>query len=477
MGLLDENLQDPMTLGLLAAGTNMLGSRQGLAGSISQGLEGFLTGILQAQTLKQQQAKEDLDRRYKEAQIQHLLAGDGADETLKRAQAAYYEKRANDPYGDADPYWQTLDTPKGLFKFNVRTGEATPLQADGEALMKSASSPLQQGLITAAKQANTITEIPNSDGSVKKGWGGDLFGQGAANNHLPTVPNNNFGNLRPIGATTGFQSFATPEEGLKALSDQIGLYGSKHGINTLIGFTSTYAPKGDGNNDPVAYAQFLSKQLGVPVDQKIDLTDPFINKAMTQAVARMETGAKIPTIGQSQSTYDKTLAQGQANLAMQPQIKAAEKIAEADADAKIGLENNLANIDNMLGTLQTVKDHTGLSTGLGAKGLFLGKIPGTDAHDFQVKANQLGSQSFLSMVPQMKGMGQLSDAEGKKLQSALTTLGDVSQSQESYTKELNTAQQILNDARERLMKRGTVGTTAQKPTVNKFAGFTLERVQ
>ena len=467
MGLLDENLQDPMTLGLLAAGTNMLGSRQGLAGSISQGLEGFLTGILQAQTLKQQQAQQDLERRYKEAQIQHLLAGDSADETLKRAQAQYYLKRS-DPTLDQQKIHYLTDQGIVYADPNSETGfNVAKLQ--GGIVPKPANANVDlQAALQATKQGNTIMDRPNPDGSVSKGWASDLF---------PQVKGNNYGNLRPIGATTGFQSFATPEEGLKALSDQIALYGSKHGINTLIGFTSTYAPKGDGNNDPVAYAQFLSKQLGVPVDQKIDLTDPFINKAMTQAVARMETGAKIPTIGQSQSTYDKTLAQGQANLAMQPQIKAAEKIAEADADAKIGLENNLANIDNMLGTLQTVKDHTGLSTGLGAKGLFLGKIPGTDAHDFQVKANQLGSQSFLSMVPQMKGMGQLSDAEGKKLQSALTTLGDVSQSQESYTKELNTAQQILNDARERLVKRGTVGTTAQKPTVNKFAGFTLERVQ
>lgn len=79
--------------------------------------------------------------------------------------------------------------------------------------------------------------------------------------------NNNPGNLRAgkgqIGTQNGFAVFATPQAGWDALSNQIQLDASR-GL-TLQQFISKYAPASD-NNNPQAYAQFVSQQTGIPVD-------------------------------------------------------------------------------------------------------------------------------------------------------------------------------------------------------------------
>lgn len=85
--------------------------------------------------------------------------------------------------------------------------------------------------------------------------------------------NNNPGNLRSWGTTpvvNGFAVFATEALGWRALKLQIlknitrGLtteefFGGKHGIYT------GYAPVTD-RNDPRAYANFVAKRIGIPVD-------------------------------------------------------------------------------------------------------------------------------------------------------------------------------------------------------------------
>ena len=54
-------------------------------------------------------------------------------------------------------------------------------------------------------------------------------------------PVNNPGNLRPVGASSGFQQFSSPEEGIAAANKNLEAYGKK-GINTLRGVISRWAP-------------------------------------------------------------------------------------------------------------------------------------------------------------------------------------------------------------------------------------------
>ena len=81
----------------------------------------------------------------------------------------------------------------------------------------------------------------------------------------------NVGNLRPVGSSTGFQQPSSYEEGIKAMDDNLRVYGTKHGINTLRGVISRYAPPQD-KNDTEGYINFVAQRTGLKPDQEIDLS-------------------------------------------------------------------------------------------------------------------------------------------------------------------------------------------------------------
>jgi len=128
-------------------------------------------------------------------------------------------------------------------------------------------------LAALAPGATPSTTAPTTDGG---GGGG--------------TSDNNFGNIRPTGASSGFNTYATPQEGVAAMSSNLAAYASKHGINTLNGLTARWAPKGDGNNDPTAYAASLGKMLGLDPNAEINLADPLLQSRLIPAMAQIEKG-------------------------------------------------------------------------------------------------------------------------------------------------------------------------------------------
>jgi hypothetical protein len=100
---------------------------------------------------------------------------------------------------------------------------------------------------------------------------------------------NNPGNLRPMGASTGFQNFATPEEGISAADKNLKAYGDK-GINTLRGVINRWAPPSE--NDTNTYIDTVAKKIGLDPDQKIDLTDPVQRHVISGAMFTVEKGSK-----------------------------------------------------------------------------------------------------------------------------------------------------------------------------------------
>lgn len=90
--------------------------------------------------------------------------------------------------------------------------------------------------------------------------------------------NNNPGNLMYVGqagavlAPEGFfAKFPTAAAGRAALENQIQIYADR-GL-TISGMTAIYAPKGHGNNDPVAYANAIAGKLGVSPDTPLSSLD------------------------------------------------------------------------------------------------------------------------------------------------------------------------------------------------------------
>lgn len=92
----------------------------------------------------------------------------------------------------------------------------------------------------------------------------------------------------------GFLAFSTPEQGLAAIGQTFRYIAKTTGANTLLGILSKYAPRGDGANDPAAYAAAVSKETGIPVDAPLNLDDPATMAKIIPAVVRVETGKASP---------------------------------------------------------------------------------------------------------------------------------------------------------------------------------------
>jgi hypothetical protein len=100
----------------------------------------------------------------------------------------------------------------------------------------------------------------------------------------------NVGNIRPAGSSTGFQQYATPEEGIKAIDENLKAYGTKHKINTLRGVISRWAPPSE--NDTDSYINFVSQKTGIKPDEEIDLTNPVIRHIISGPIVLQEQGLK-----------------------------------------------------------------------------------------------------------------------------------------------------------------------------------------
>ena len=81
----------------------------------------------------------------------------------------------------------------------------------------------------------------------------------------------------------------------------------------------------------------------------------------------------------------------------------------------------IASFDTMLGTLDRLGSHPGLSRSVGVVGAFP-TMPGSESANFKAELDTFQSQAFIPMVSQLKGMGALSDAEGRKLTAAVGAL-------------------------------------------------------
>jgi hypothetical protein len=130
---------------------------------------------------------------------------------------------------------------------------------------------------------------------------------------------------------------------------------------------------------------------------------------------------------------------------------------EKDATSKLTKESQIASFDTMLGTLDRLAQHPGLKNSVGLRGA-LPTAPGSNAANFQAELNTFQSQAFLPMVAQLKGMGALSDAEGKKLSAAVGAL-DPKMGEQAFRDSIARITADMDAARARM----TNGTKVQRP--------------
>jgi hypothetical protein len=165
------------------------------------------------------------------------------------------------------------------------------------------------------------------------------------------------------------------------------------------------------------------------------LSDGSINQPLLAAKSQVARSGASSVQNYGQPTTAVDLATGEEKLlrfgnkggtqvvagygpAKKPVSEAAAAKAEA---ANMTKQTQIASFDTMIGTLDRIGSHPGLARSVGMVGA-LPTMPGSDSANFQAELETFQSQAFIPMVSQLKGMGALSDAEGKKLTAAVGAL-------------------------------------------------------
>lgn len=166
------------------------------------------------------------------------------------------------------------------------------------------------------------------------------------------------------------------------------------------------------------------------------------------------------------------------------QVEAAKELTKAQAKAqgekRAGLESTLSNLDNMNMMVQQVLDDPNLPKAVGAvwdRGMSF--VPGTDAYGTAQRIEQLKSNAFLSSIGQMRGMGQLSNAEGMKVEAALGRL-NAAQNEKDFRTSLADVQKSLARLREVAMKEAGMAPATQQggsEWTDMGGGIRIRRVQ
>ena len=199
----------------------------------------------------------------------------------------------------------------------LKIGDKTPLPVAADLGLMQQKAGIDVNA-TQQKALNAPVKVDNPNGTNSY----EIMG-----NVVNGLKNNNFGNIRPIGSSAGFQSYDTPEAGLNALSNQISIYKTKHGINNLVDFGNRFAPEYDENgkkiNDTKAWIKNVAIASGLSPNETYDFSDPEINKRMTKGIITAEQGQKV-----ADSVFGNNAPKqfGQTN-----EQKSAAKIAEHQA--------------------------------------------------------------------------------------------------------------------------------------------------
>lgn len=120
-------------------------------------------------------------------------------------------------------------------------------------------------------------------------------------------------------------------------------------------------------------------------------------------------------------------------------------------------QNQLDTLQQSLGTLERIRKHPAIE-GVGRlPDKLAGFVPGTERKDFEALLDTLKSQQFLASVSQMKGLGALTEAEGKKLTDAVGSLNP-DQSVGAFKNTIGVIEANLRKAQAKLVAAGKLPT-------------------
>lgn len=141
------------------------------------------------------------------------------------------------------------------------------------------------------------------------------------------------------------------------------------------------------------------------------------------------------------------------------------KAAEKEATLQTQAQGRVAAFDSALDTLDVIAKHPGKKDVVGAvTGGIVSLIPGTNAAGFASQLETFKAQTFIPQVAALKGMGALSDAEGKKLTAAVGAL-DPKMKQKEFDSQLTKIKGDLEAAKQRALSMPGMPKQPSTPAV------------
>ncbi len=276
---------------------------------------------------------------------------------------------------------------------------------------------------------------------------------------------NNFGNVRPVGASTGFQQPKTPEEGVQILDNNLKAYGDK-GINTLAGVITRWAPPSE--NDTQALIKSAAQRLGIDPNQPLDLKNPAVRQAVGTAIMIQEKGkglfagapaaaaAQPAQPGESRSDYERRIkSTGEIESSRIKEGETARGGILQARESSIETGNAIGRIETMLNSPEGVKA-VGVFNKPGVVSAF-GKILSEG-----VQAGNFGAVSFKGLEDAVRAAG----GDQKTIDAAQSLARDFAQMQLNIAKRDLKGQGAVSD-NERAIVAKVTGSTANSPEVLK----------
>lgn len=152
--------------------------------------------------------------------------------------------------------------------------------------------------------------------------------------------------------------------------------------------------------------------------------------------------------------------------------EAAKTEAELRTKAAIDLPSTIAKTEQTIGLIDSLINHPGMSTVVGAAGptgvpaKFGMAIPGTDAAGFVSRLDQLKGKQFLEAFESLKGGGQITEMEGKKATDALSRLTSTGQSEAEYRAAAKELTGYLKNGLERAKQKAGGTAQPESKTIN-----------
>lgn len=226
--------------------------------------------------------------------------------------------------------------------------------------------------------------------------------------------------LQQIGVSPeqAWQTYQQSPEGFSQLTDLIGMHAV--GPEKYFDIQDKVAGR-DIDRGKLAEA-IRSNQAGEALQQRgqdITVRGQNIsaqNAALSREIQRAELQDKV---------LDRQIARETNQIKLdelkQKQADVRQKAEIAKSDRQAAAQGAVDTFSTALDSLGEIEKSPGLSKAVGVRSAFP-TVPGSDAANFEARLDTFKAQTFLPMVASLKGMGALSDAEGKKLSDAVGAL-------------------------------------------------------